>query len=424
MSSSAMNTATLALKAQSTSLSMISTNLANVETHGYKTTEASFQSLVVDPYSHNKNSSGGVMVSGRQNIGTQGLIEATASPTDVAIDGDGFFVVGGSPQPSEYTYTRRGDFSANKDGYLVNSAGNYLMGWPTDATGGLTAGNVGSVASLEPINLASVSGSAKATGNIALDANLPAEAAVGDQFTVSPEVFDSLGVSHTIDFTFVKTGSNQWQLDFQDPVLSTDATTTTGGVAGGPIDITFNTDGSLASLNPPTPNISVTGWSTGAADSTITLDIGSIGTTDGLGQFASQGDQPEISVRPTTQDGLRFGEFKSAHFTESGELMAVFDNGESRAIAQIPLATFPNPDGLRPHSGNVYARTAESGSYQLNMPGRGGSGIFYGSSLEASTVDSSTELTRMIRAQQAYSSASRIISSSEDMFDDLMSAVR
>jgi flagellar hook protein FlgE len=296
---------------------------------------------------------------------------------------------------------------------------------PVDAEGEYTAGNNGAVSSLEPINLNSVAGSAEATENVGIVANLRAEAAIGDGYTTSSEIFDSLGVSHTLDYTWEKTGENQWELSYSDPVLSSDTTQTTGTIAGGPVDIVFNDDGSLASTNPDPIDMSITGWTTGAADSVITYDLGSVDGTDGLSQFAGDnGDDPTVSITSVSQDGLRFGEFEQAYVGEDGMVIAVFDNGQNRPIYQIPLADFNNPNGLQGFSNNIYAMTVESGDYTLNVPGYGGVGQIQGYALESSTVDTSEELTDMIIAQQAYSAASQVISTSKDMFDDLMGATR
>jgi flagellar hook protein FlgE len=422
---SALYTATSALNSQSTNLSIISTNLANSSTVGYKESSAYFSTLITDPYSSSASSSGGVMVSAQQHIDQQGLIEASSNSTDMAISGDGFFVVTGAADEDVFYYTRSGSFSTDEDGYLVNENGYYLQGMAVDSDGNYINGNNGSVSSLEPINLNAVAGSAEATENVSIVANLPADAEIGEVFTTSSEIFDSLGVSHTIDYSWEKTAENTWSLSYSDPVLSSDTTQTTGTTTGGPVTITFNEDGTLASTSVDPVEVSVTGWTTGAADSVVTYDLGTANGTDGLSQFASEnGDDPTISITSVSQDGLRFGEFEQAYVDESGMVIAVFDNGQNRAIYQIPLADFNNPNGLQGFSNNVYAMTVASGDYTLNVPGYGGVGQIQGYALESSTVDTSEELTDMIIAQQAYSAASQVVSTTQDMFDDLMSATR
>lgn len=423
-SNSALYIATTSLNAQSTNLSMISTNLANEGTVGYKSADMSFRTLITDPYSQNSTSSGGVMYSSRQNVSSQGLIEAAAGSTDMAIDGGGFFVVTDGSASDDFAYTRSGGFSADAEGYLVNESGYYLQGWPLDASGSTVTAANGSVSSLEAVNISAVTGSAAATTEVGFVANLPADAAVGDAFTTSSEIYDSLGVSHTVDYTWQKTGLNAWDLSFSDPVSTADPTVTTGTSTGGPVSITFNPDGTLAGTVPAAVDLSITGWSMGASDSTITYDLGTSGRTDGLSQYASSnGTNPAIDLTSASQNGLRLGVFETSYVDETGKLIATFDNGQERPIYQLPLATFNNPDGLIAGSGNVYFASEQSGDYVLNNPGSGGAGFVLGFALESSTVNTSEELTNMITAQQAYSAASQIISTSDEMFRELMNAL-
>ena len=432
-SNSALYIATSALNAQSANLSIIATNLANVETTAYKESSAYFQTLISDPYSASASSTSGVTVSRLNFVSLQGLIESTESSTDMAIDGDGFFVVTSSPDSNIYYYTRAGSFGADDDGYLVNANGFYLQGWAVDSDGNYLNGSGGSVSSLETINLNAVSGSAKATSEISIVANLPANASTSDSFTTSSEIFDSLGVSHTIDYTWQKTAENTWTLSVSNPTQTSGDGSDSGtavlsdgsGTTYSEVTITFNDDGTLASTSPTNISIDISGWTTGAGDDSITVDLGTTGGIDGLSQFASDdADDPEVSVKSVTQNGLQYGEFVGAYVDESGLVIAVFDNGQSRSIYQLPLATFNNPNGLQELSGNVYQATAESGDYTLNIPGYGGSGTVSGYSLESSTVTTTEELVDMITAQQAYSSASQVITADEEMFDELMRATR
>lgn len=423
-SNSALYIATTALNAQSTNLSMISTNLANAGTVGYKAADMSFRTLITDPYSQNSTSSGGVTYSSSQNVAMQGLVESAGSSTDMAIDGNGFFVVTDAANGDNFAYTRAGGFSAGSEGYLVNDSGYYLQGWPLDTAGNAVTAANGSVSSLEAVNVSAVTGSAAATTDVSFVANLPADAAVGDAFVTSTEAYDSLGASHTIDYSWQKTGLNTWELNFSDPVSTADPTTTTGASAGGPVQIVFNSDGTLASTTPAQVDLAITGWTSGATNSTITYDLGTIGRTDGLRQYASSdGSSPTVDLTSASQNGLRLGAFETAYIDESGRVVATFDNGQERPIYQIPLATFNNPDGLIASTGNVYLASEQSGDYVLNNPGHGGAGFVMGFALESSTVDTSKELTDMIVAQQAYSAASQIISTSDDMFRELMNAL-
>lgn len=415
-SNAAMSIAVSALNAQSANLSIISTNLANSSTVGYKELSTSFKTLITDPYSSSSLNTGGVVVSSLQHVDLQGLIESSGTSTHMAIDGDGFFVVATDPDSNNFYYTRTGTFEPDDDGYLVNANGYYLQGWATDADGNLVDGSASS-STLDSINLNTVSGAAKATETVSIVANLPADAAIGDSFTTSSQIYDSLGTNHTLEYTWTKTGSNAWTMS-----VATDDTGATSSVTtASPITITFDSDGNLASTSATA--LGITGWSSGASDTAISLDLGTVGRTDGLSQFASEDGDATISWKSVEQDGLEFGELANISIDSSGLVMATFDNGMSRAVYQIPLATFNNPNGLQLVSGNAYLATVDSGDYTLNVPGNGGAGTITGSALETSTVSTSEELTDMIVAQQAYSAASQVISTSQDMFDALIHAV-
>lgn len=418
---SALSIAISALHAQSYNLSLISTNLANANTVGYKDVEANFKTLITDAYSANSKGTGGVLVSTVQRVDAQGVTETAGTATYMAIDGNGFFVVATDSASDVMYYTRAGTFSPDSNGYLVNENGYYLQGWPVDADGNLDAGNNGSASGLEAVNVNSVTGSADATDNIEIDANLPADAAVGDIFTTASEIYDSLGVSHTITYSWHKTATNEWELTVSDPVMTSDSSITTGAMAGTPVTIQFDGNGNLISTVPDPVALTVTGWTTGATDSAVNLDLSDQGQ---LSQMASGEDNPQVSWTSVTQDGLEFGNLSGVYISDGGLVVATFDNGTSRPIYQIPLATFNNPNGLGAISGNAYVATIESGNYTLNTPGFGAAGTVSGYAVESSTVSTSDELTSMIIAQQAYSAAAQVISTDTDMFDALMSATR
>jgi flagellar hook protein FlgE len=169
--------------------------------------------------------------------------------------------------------------------------------------------------------------------------------------------------------------------------------------------------------------IGITGFSTGAATSAITLGLGASGGTDGLTQFASTSST--LSITPTfEQDGANYGQLSGISIDAQGLVTAKFDNGVSLAIYQIPVATFSNPNGLTHVSGTVYDENTQAGQVHINLPGDGSSGTLVASALEGSTTDTATEFNKMIIAQQAYSAASQVISTTKDMFDTLIQAVR
>lgn len=420
----ALNSAVSGLKAQSTQLAAVSQNIANASTTAYKTAGVSFQSLVTGGSSNSSKATGSVTTTVYQNMTQQGQISSTANVTNIAIDGNGFFVVSDnlSNTPSAYNYSRNGEFSTDADGYLINSEGYYLLGQKTDENGNVIAINSNDLNSLEPIDVSSISGSAKATSEVTFDLNLPADAAVGDTFATSFELFDSLGVSHTVEQTWEKTNANEWRLTLSDPHPTNDTATTSGTISPSFIDITFDGTGNLASF---TSNaMTITGFTSGASDSNFTIDLGTVGRTDGLTQFSSNTSNPDIEISLIDSDGVRYGQFSSIEIDNSGLVTALFDNGLRQAIYQIPVATFPNPGGLTHINGTVYDENQNAGNYNLRMPGEGNAGTIVASALELSMTDTSEEFNKMIVAQQAYSSAAQVISTTSDMFDTLISAVR
>ncbi|MBW7971205.1 flagellar hook protein FlgE [Bradyrhizobium sp. BR 10289] len=416
----ALSSAISALSAQSQSLSMISDNIANSDTTGYKTTSGMFDALVTASSNTTSYASGGVTVSGRANITQQGLLAATSNATDVAIQGTGFFVVTSATSGGTTSYTRNGAFTIDNAGYLENN-GSYLEGWRTDADGNVVGSE--SASNLSAINTQIASTSGSATTKTTIAANLPSDAATGDTYTSSMTVYDSLGAANTMQITWSKTGTNTWSASFANPTTSSDTTTATG-TASGTIDITFNSDGSLASTSPSPATVSITGWTDGAADSTVTMDLGTVGGTDGLTQYASGETTPSVNVTSIDSDGLSYGKLSSVSIGKNGVVDATYSNGETIAIYKIAVATFADPNGLSAASDGLYSATVTSGNASLQASGENGAGTIYGSELESSTTDTSSQFSSMISAQQAYSAASQVISTVNKMYDTLISAMR
>lgn len=416
----ALSSAISALSAQSQSLSMISDNIANSDTTAYKTTSGMFDALVTAASNTTSYASGGVTVSGRANITQQGLLAATSNATDVAIQGSGFFVVTDAKSGGTVAYTRNGAFTTDNAGYLQNN-GYYLEGWRTDADGNVVGSE--SASNLEAINTQVASTSGSATTKTTIAANLPSDAATGDTYTSSMTVYDSLGAANSMQITWSKTGTNTWSASFANPTSASDTATATG-TASGTIDITFNSDGSLASTSPDPATVSITGWTDGAANSAVTLDLGTVGKTDGLTQYASGETTPSVNVTSIDSDGLSYGKLSSIAIGNNGVVNATYSNGQTIAIYKIAVATFAAPDGLAASSDGIYSATVTSGNAALQASGENGAGTIYGSELESSTTDTSSEFSDMISAQQAYSAASQVISTVNKMYDTLISAMR
>lgn len=407
----AMNAAVSAMKAQSSALSIISNNLANVSTTGYKASSASFSSLVTS--SNSSTQSGGVTVSAVQNLLASGTLVSSDVDTNIAISGSGFFAVQ-VEDGGEIYYTRNGTFTIDTDGYLSN--GEYkLLGWPTDADGNVTGGTTET--NLEMIDTDSISSYAAATTEVSLAGNLPADADVGTIYSSEVQVYDSLGTSYTLTVSWEKTATNTWTMTVADPTLD-DATA--GTVTSDPIEVVFNSDGTLQS--PSTASLTVTGLTTGASDMAITFSLGTIGSSDGITQQSSTSSQ-SVDITPTA-NGAAYGTLSGITIDEDGTVTANYSNNVSIAIYKIPLATFANADGLTAMSGSVYAVSTKSSTASYHFASTDGVGSIKANTLEESTTDTNTEFSSMIAAQQAYSAASQVISTAKDMFDSLLSAVR
>lgn len=419
----ALSSAISALNSQSQSLAMISDNISNADTTGYKTTSAMFEDLVTaSSGTASSYTSGGVTVSGFANITQQGLLAATTTATNVAIQGNGFFVTTNATSGGTTSYTRNGAFTTDNAGYLVNN-GNYLEGWPTDSSGNIVGS--ASASSLTPINTQAVATSGSATTEATIAANLPADAAVSstNTFSSSMTVYDSLGTASSIGITWEKTAANTWTATFANPTLASSGAST-GTVTSSPVTITFNSNGSLASTSPSPPTVTVN-WTDGATSpSTIALNLGTTGGTNGLTQYASGETTPSVDVTAITPNGLPFGKLSSISIGKNGMVDATYSNGQTIPIYQIAVATFSDPNGLSASSDGMYSATATSGAATLQTSGSNGAGTIYGSELESSTTDTSGQFSNMISAQQAYSAASQVITTVDKMFETLIQSVQ
>lgn len=418
--SASLSSAVSGLTAQSAALSAISENIANSSTTGYKTKETSFEALV-SASMKSSAAAGGVTTSMSRAMSVQGTISTSATETNLAINGSGYFIVADntSGATSDLAYTRNGSFSTDASGYLVNSEGYYLQGYPTDEDGNVIGGGV---SGLETINLSNLTSPAEATSTVSVSAILPAEAEVGDTFTSTASVVDSLGATNIVDQTWTKTGTNTWTLTTGDPYSATTGEAT-GTASATTITITFDTSGLPATITPDPADVTFS-FTNGAADATVEMDLGDIGSSSGVTQSDSGGNDPSLTVNSISNDGIVAGSLTSVAINDGGQVEATFSNGLTKVIYQVPVATFANSEGLTQVSGTTFKSTNLSGSATINLSGVGASGSIVASALEGSTTDTATEFNKMIVAQQAYSAASQVVGSVKDMFDTLISVVR
>jgi flagellar hook protein FlgE len=416
------------LNAQSQALGVISDNISNVNTTGYKTARSTFSTLVTTQ-TMNMYSPGGVRFTPLYDVTRQGLIQASANATDLALTGQGFFTVTQSSSPAstdQRFYTRAGSFQPDSSGFLRTPTGFYLQGLATDANGVPTAANPSDPSNLEAVRVNTVSGSARSTANIGLGVNLPASGSASEA-TVVP-VYDSLGVRHDLTFTWTKTGTNAWTVTAAVPAGDLDGMAGSGvfeGAAGSvvpfSVDIVFNGDGTPATYDGAAtpPDLQIAGWLDGANDNSVTLDFGTAGLANGVTQFASA-----YSTTFIDQDGATFGNFAGVTVDEDGIVTANFDNGQSLKIFKIPVTTFANPGGLNAKTGTLYIESAESGTPVVQSAGTAAAGKIVPTSLEASTTDLATEFTNMIITQQAYSAAAKVITTGDQMLTTLIQIIR
>ncbi|HEY5607913.1 MAG TPA: flagellar hook protein FlgE [Alphaproteobacteria bacterium] len=407
------------LNAEAQSLGMISDNISNVNTIGYKTSSAAFSTLVTRQ-TVNYYAPGGVRSQPVSQVDRQGLLQSSANATDLAVSGKGFFVVAANDAPTANDrrfYTRAGEFATDSTGYLKSPSGYFLQGWRTDATGTPTATDTSTLTSLETIRVSSVSGNATPTSNLELGINLPASAAVGNVQTSYTQVYDSLGVAHTATLTFTKTATNTWRLQVTAAGAGTVDEGAVGAGLGYSVNIVFNGDGTPATFDGAAtpPALAIGGWTSGANNSIITVDLGTQNVADGLSQFSSS-----YNVAFINQNGVQFGSFFGVRVDEDGVVTALYDNGQTLKIYKVPVATFANPNGLEAQNGTVFSESERSGVFVLRAPGANGAGKIVPSSLEASTTDLAAEFTTMIIAQRAYSASAKVITTADEMLDELI----
>ncbi len=449
----AMMTGVAGLDAYSNALSVASANIANVNTVGYKNATSDFSTLLASASTAADPSSAGVVAASGQNVVQQGLMTPTSSPTDLAISGNGFFVVGQTPTSNtSRAYTRAGSFSPDPSGYLKNTAGLYLLGWTLDSNGAVPSDRN----DMTPINVNSLSGKAEASTKMSVQINLQASTTaysgtpayqpygtpvhsmdnkdIQPNFQRTINVYDSQGGSQPLQLSFLKTGANQWSYEVS---YQGDKTKLVGGASllpaadGGTGTVTFNSDGTLASVTPTgTGAPAATGgtfpvtipWNSatsGLQTQNITINLGDINTSDGLTQFDNASTMVSSQV-----NGALFGSLSGVTVGTDGIITAQFSNGLSQAVYKIPLATFANPDGLSEASGNAYLTSIQSGSPTITEADLGGAGTLQSKNLEGSTVDLATEFTSLITTQRAYSAASRIVTTASTMLDDLLQMAR
>ena len=433
---SAMMTGVAGLNANSRALSIASSNIANVNTVGYKANSSAFTTLLASSADPSAVSSAGVIANQEQLVIEQGGITATQSPTDLALSGNGFFVVSNASSNSagasqSLLYTRAGNFTPDANGNLQNAAGLYLQGWPLAADGSLPTDRN----DLTDINVNNLAGKAQESTTMDLKANLQASTTatgsytVGDMAagTVKPDfqrtinVYDSQGGAQPLQVSYVKTGANTWSYEVTYQGAAADIGSPPNNLIGSGT-MSFNADGTLKNADnssvTPTGSINVTiPWAPGVSGlnpQTIAVNMGTPGSSDGITQFDNTS-----ALISSTVNGALFGSVSGVSIDADGFVTAKFSNGLSQKVFKIPVATFDNPDGLQAATGNAYAASEQSGTPTIGEANLGGAGVIQASALEGSTVDLAAEFTNLITTQRAYSASARIVTTADQMLQTL-----
>ncbi len=401
-----LSTALSGLNAAETALQTISNNLANMNTDGYKSQTSTFADLFYQTYgnsgSGNPIQTGlGVQVTGTSQDFSNGAVASTGVSSNMALNGAGFFVVqnGSGAQ----TYTRNGDFTTNASGQLITLGGQLVMGYP------VVNGVVSANSALQPINVGSgTSAPATPTANFSLTTNLNAGTAMNGTFQSPINVYDSLGNSHVLTIGYTLTAPNTWTYSVTIP--SSDLQGGVGSstqVATGTLN--FNSSGQLVSPASPIA-IAIGSLADGAANMNLNWQL-----TDGSGNSLLTQTASASSNNATTQDGFASGVLSSYSVLSDGTVDGTFSNGQTRAIGQVAVASFANPEGLTLDGDNQYSATAASGAAVIGAAGTAGRGTIAGSSVEQSNVDMATQFSQLIVYQRAYEANAKAITAFDQM---------
>ncbi len=401
------------LQADSVSLNTIGNNLANLNTTAYKGQTTSFEDLFYQQIGQSGSGDAiqvgaGTKVSGTSTDFSEGTLlpDANANPTDMALSGNGFFLVN---QNGVQSLTRAGNFQVSQNGNLITQDGQQVMGYP--AVNGVVNQN----GALQPIVIpVGATEGAQATQNFTVTSNLNSGATVGTSFTTPLMVFDSLGQSHNATVTYNKTATNTWSYAVALPA---------GDATGAPVNntgtLTFDSNGNLTTPAGSISGISFPGMADGASDLTLNWNLDGNGGSPTITQLAT------ASTNNTqTQDGFSSGNYQTISVDTSGLIKAQFSNGQTSTVGQIAVATVANTLGLVATGGNNFTTSAASGQATAGVAGAGGRGTVEDNALEQSNVNISTEFSDLIVAQRAFEANSKTITTFDTISQDVLAMIR
>ncbi len=410
------------LSSHGQAIAVVSDNISNVETTGYKSARAEFGDMLSNGTGSKDagplQGGNGSKVTSIRQIHQSGEATFTGRQLDVAIAGDGFFVVG---DPADPSYTRAGNFQLDVEGNLVTPNGLKVLGTSANADG--TAGT------LTPINLLSLTESATATTKITLQGNvssqlpvttIPANATSFNQLgqaasaVQSIEAYDTLGNKHDVYLAFFKTGVNTWTANAYVDGGDVGGTAGVPSLVGSKTGLVFENDGSIALANKAGAVIAATApYSNGAAAGAFTIDI------SGYTQNANPSEQTS-----KVQDGLSSGAIKAYEIRANGEIYATLTNGSISKVVTLQLAKFANVDGMVRQGNNLYRPGGTAGERTMGAPDSSGLGSVQGGALERSTVDMSGQFVDLVVLQRGYQANSQMLSAASQILRDTISLIR
>ena len=422
--SSSMNAGVAGLRSNATRLATISDNIANSATYGYRRANTAFHSMVVGSgiAGQGAYAAGGVRTTTLRLVDQGGSLIGTQNSTDIALSGRGFLPVTTSlgaqltDGTSPMLLTTTGSFRQDAQGFLRDSAGHVLLGWPANPDGSIPVYPRDSSSGLRPVKLDVNQQANLPTRNIRFGANLPASATLpgadGEPRVMTVEYFNALGLAQKITVELTPdvdnlAATNTWQMTLIDEEA---------GLLGSfelVFDDTIGSGGTLASVtgpgyDPDTGQIELT-----IGSQTIQFGIGRIGEGDGLVQRGTT-----FSPTGVEQDGFGAGDFIGLIIDDNGNLEAVFDQGFRRTLFRIPIVDVPNPNGLTSLNAQAFQVSRDSGPFFLWDAGDGPVGEFVGFALQESATDVAAELTGLIQTQRAYSSNAKVIQTVDEMFQE------
>jgi flagellar hook protein FlgE len=415
------------LRSNSEALTVTGDNIANVNTVGFKKNRAVFQDVLTAQNGPVNLSQAGSRLAHVEQIWAQGAIVTTDSPTDLAISGDGVFVLAGTMQGLDGRfYSRAGQFHFDETGTLVNLDGLRLQGYAAESDG--TMGTVIGDIVIEEKTVAGIP-----TTEVEFGVNLNSEEPVGpawdptnpsdtSDFVHNVTTYDSLGASHELTVYYRKSGAGAWEWH-----AMADGGELTGGTAGVATEVaggtlTFTTNGALdqETNNPVSIN-----WVDATPGQVINFNFGTSITgeggtgLDGTTQFANKSAHVKLE-----QNGYGAGTVAAIEIERDGTITGVFSNGQQRTLGQVVTAGFPDFSGLRGLSNNVWVETPESGQALIGGADVGGRGEIVSASLEQSNVDLGTEFVNLIAYQRGFQANSRVITTSDEMYSELVNIKR